>query len=290
MPFLILFIVFCFFIVLGIKIFIIFFSIILVAVMIIVPAYMVFLEINRTKKQIELSAQEKKISPVESQPVVLEKRVWTQELKNESQNKIKLIIDKHKINLQIANNKCFKTNNYGRLIDSGWQKEMDFFLKTEVRPNLSYYDRIYLDANIYNVFNYINNIISEKESVEILTPYEYEQKCADIFIMHGWSAVVTSGSGDQGADVIAEKNNKKIAIQCKMYSNTVGNSAVQEVFSAKKYYNATEAVVITTIGYTKSALDLARKTNVYLITDKNITDFILSLEVGLNGNISFHSE
>lgn len=279
MPLLILFIIFCFFIGLGIKIFIISLSVILVAVMIIVPAYMIFLEVNRTKKQIELPAQEKKILPSETTPVIVEKRIWTQELKNKSQNNIKSIIDKYKINLQIASNKCFKVNNYGRVIDSGWQEEMEFFLKTEVRPLLSYYDRIYLDANIYNVFDYINTIVSEEKNVEILTPYEYEQKCADIFIMHGWNAIVTSGSGDQGADVIAEKNNKKIAIQCKMYSNKVGNSAVQEVFSAKKYYNATEAAVITTIGYTKSALDLARKTNVYLITDKNITDFILSFEV-----------
>ena len=72
----------------------------------------------------------------------------------------------------------------------------------------------------------------------------------------------TSRTGDQGADVIAEKNGKKIIVQCKLYSKPVGNKAVQEVFAAKQFYNGDLGIVITNNDYTKSARQLANSTNI----------------------------
>ena len=45
----------------------------------------------------------------------------------------------------------------------------------------------------------------------------------------GYSITVTKGSGDQGNDVIAEKDGRKYGIQVKCYSSAVSNKALEEV-------------------------------------------------------------
>jgi len=100
---------------------------------------------------------------------------------------------------------------------------------------------------------------------ETADPYEYETKIATKLRSLGWSARTTSGSGDQGADVIAEMKEVVFVIQCKLYSGPVGNKAVQEVLAAKGYYDANVAAVVTNQLYTKSAKKLAHKVGVLLL-------------------------
>jgi len=50
---------------------------------------------------------------------------------------------------------------------------------------------------------------------------------------HGWSADTTTLTGDQGVDVRAYKGRFRLVVQCKLYSNAVGNAAVQPLASAK---------------------------------------------------------
>lgn len=86
--------------------------------------------------------------------------------------------------------------------------------------------------------------------------------------------MLTPKTGDQGADLIVEKGNNKIAIQAKFYSSTVGNSAVQEVVGAIKYYDANKGIVITNSTYTSSAIDLAKVNNIQLIDGNGILAII----------------
>lgn len=75
---------------------------------------------------------------------------------------------------------------------------------------------------------------------------------------------VTSASGDFGVDVIAEKDNIRYAFQCKLYSDKVGNSAVQEVHAGKEHYSCNTAIVITNNYFTDSAIYQAKETGVVL--------------------------
>lgn len=88
--------------------------------------------------------------------------------------------------------------------------------------------------------------------------------------MYGWNAEVTSGSGDQGVDVIAEKNNKKIGLQCKLYSKAIGNKAVQEAHAGKSYHGLDAVGVMSNAEFTSSARDLALATNVILCSNHDI--------------------
>ena len=86
----------------------------------------------------------------------------------------------------------------------------------------------------------------------------------------GWTAEVTQGSGDQGVDVIASIEELSVAIQCKRYSGSVGNKAVQEIMAGMIHYGLDHSVIISTGKYTKSAIDLAKTGNVHLLTHNDI--------------------
>lgn len=90
-----------------------------------------------------------------------------------------------------------------------------------------------------------------------LTDRQFEFYWGDFFTFKGYKTQMTPQSGDQGADVIVEKDGIRTAIQAKKYSGSVGNSAIQEVVASKAYYNCQQAMVITTGYFTPAAKELA---------------------------------
>lgn len=108
--------------------------------------------------------------------------------------------------------------------------------------------------------------------------WQFENYTANLFKSLGYKNVkVTSGSGDFGIDVLAENNHIKYAIQCKLYSNPVGNKAVQEAYSGKAYYKSDKAVVITNSTFTKAAIELADSLDVILIDRTELLKLIKQL-------------
>ena len=59
-------------------------------------------------------------------------------------------------------------------------------------------------------------------------------------------------------------------VQAKRHKKNIGNSAIQEVFTAKYYYNATDALVATTSDFTNSAKRLAEKLEIELWNLENL--------------------
>lgn len=94
---------------------------------------------------------------------------------------------------------------------------------------------------------------------------EFEQYIALVLRDNGFKKVqVTKGSGDQGADVLAERNGVSYAIQCKNYEGAVGNFAVQEAYAAAQFYRCDKAAVICPGEFTRGAKELAEATGVTL--------------------------
>ena len=94
---------------------------------------------------------------------------------------------------------------------------------------------------------------------------EFEAYVAEVLRDNGFKKVqVTKGSGDQGADVLAERNGISYAIQCKNYEGSVGNYAVQEAYAAAQFYRCDKAAVICPGEFTRGAKELAEATGVTL--------------------------
>ncbi|WP_374992129.1 restriction endonuclease [Paenibacillus sp. LHD-38] len=60
------------------------------------------------------------------------------------------------------------------------------------------------------------------------------------------------------------KNKIMTGVQCKRYSNSVGVSAVQEVYTGASFYNCNEALLITSSSFTAPAKKMAQKLGVIL--------------------------
>ena len=105
--------------------------------------------------------------------------------------------------------------------------------------------------------------------------HEFEFFCASLLRKNGYENVsVTSGSGDQGVDIIAYKDDIKYGIQCKCYHSDIGNKAVQEVYAGKNFYNCDVGVVMTNRYFTKSAIELAKKNRIHLWDRKKLIELI----------------
>lgn len=100
----------------------------------------------------------------------------------------------------------------------------------------------------------------------LLSGLEFEKTFAKILQLLGYHNIeVTSSSGDFGIDVLAKDNNDILyGFQCKLYSNTVGNDAIQQAYSGKKHYNCDIAIVVTNNTFTEQAIQQARETQVIL--------------------------
>ena len=102
------------------------------------------------------------------------------------------------------------------------------------------------------------------------TGLDYEKVITNKLKELGFNAKTTKASGDQGADVLADKGGVSFAIQCKLYSKPVGNKAVQEANAARDFYKKDYAVVVSNAGYTKSARTAANACDVILINDTQL--------------------
>ena len=191
---------------------------------------------------------------------------------------IRAAVEKHQAPLKRNLKKAIKINDYGALITDERHSVVDEFLASvSIVPSA---------MPLVLVVIYVESLL---EAEDELTKEEvgfnpnalpsgghtFEEWVADSLKLFGWEARVTQGSGDQGVDVIASKEGKTVAIQCKLYSQPVGNKAVQEAFSGSTYYGADYAAVITNAGFTSSAKDLAISTKVILLSPEDIPTFHL---------------
>jgi hypothetical protein len=118
------------------------------------------------------------------------------------------------------------------------------------------------------------------DDVDLMSSNEFETFVASLFQKMGYSTTVTKQSGDQGIDVIAEKNGKKIGVQVKNYSGPVSNSAVQEVAAGIKHYGCDKGLVVTNSVFTNSAIELAASNEVALYDRNKLEELINRYFIG----------
>lgn len=101
---------------------------------------------------------------------------------------------------------------------------------------------------------------------------DFESFLEKLFRKLGYSVIKTPLTGDQGADLVLEKNGERIIVQAKRYSGVVSNTAVQEAVAAINHYKCDRAIVVTTSSFTESALKLAYSNKVELWDGKKLKE------------------
>lgn len=102
------------------------------------------------------------------------------------------------------------------------------------------------------------------DTIDQMSGEEFEKYIGNYFKNLGYKVIVTQLSGDFGVDIIIENEFVKIGVQAKRYTNTVGNSAIQEIVAGMKHYNLDKGMVITNNYFSRSAIELAKDNNIIL--------------------------
>lgn len=120
------------------------------------------------------------------------------------------------------------------------------------------------------------SIKKEPQKFSTLSGTDFEKLLYRLFEAMGYSTEHIGHSGDQGGDLIANRNGERILIQAKAYRDwSTGNDAVQQVAGAIKYYNCNRAIVITTSHFTPEAIALAKANNIELISKERLQELLL---------------
>ena len=111
-----------------------------------------------------------------------------------------------------------------------------------------------------------------------LEGHEFEFYCAELLKKKGFIDVeVTKGSGDYGADILAEKDGVTYAIQCKCYTAPIGVKAIQEAYAGRDYYDRMVGAVLTNQYFTTPAVEAAKKLKI-LLWDRGYLESMLEEE------------
>lgn len=101
-----------------------------------------------------------------------------------------------------------------------------------------------------------------------MTPKEFESEICQYYREQGYTAEVTSYSGDYGVDVFAKKKLEKLAIQVKMYGNStrkVNRQTVMELYGAAAYFDCSKAIIATDGKFLPDAVEVAHKLGVEIL-------------------------
>jgi len=94
-------------------------------------------------------------------------------------------------------------------------------------------------------------------AIDAMTGTEFEDYVAARLRRAGWQVTFTSVSGDYGVDLIAERDDKSLAVQCKRHGRPVGVAAVQQVVSGARHHGCAKSIVISNQEFTRAAKQLA---------------------------------
>ena len=173
----------------------------------------------------------------------------------------------------------------------------DIYIKTIIEGFKQFLSRHELKCDFDKLERYLNDEITSDEASKFnkklsrnadkkitvkdianLNGFEFEKLLGKIYKNAWYKVRVTKKSWDQWADLIIEKDWISTAIQAKRYTGSVGNSAIQAIVAAMKFYDCDKAMVITTANFTKSAIELAQRNWVELVEEKwlnNLLDSVL---------------
>jgi restriction system protein len=121
------------------------------------------------------------------------------------------------------------------------------------------------------------------ENLKSMTPKEFEYTTAEILRRLGYNDVKVIGrSGDLGVDILAYKDGKKVAVQCKKYISKKVTSPEIQLFIGMMVteYKADKGLYVTTSYYTKDAYHLAmkHKDKLEIWTGKTLAEILLRLQ------------
>lgn len=147
-----------------------------------------------------------------------------------------------------------------------------FFTKENIQAIIFF--MLFLIALLFILKIVISRYYWSLKRIDKMKGNDFEDFIMKVYKLLGYKVEKTKTSGDQGIDLIVKKHFKRIGVQLNRYSQSVGNSAVQEAVAGKKFYKLDKVVVLTNSRFTKSAIELAKVNKVELLDRYNLNDML----------------
>ncbi len=120
--------------------------------------------------------------------------------------------------------------------------------------------------------------------IDRLNPNLFEATIGALYNKQGFEVYLTPYSNDKGVDVVVLKNGENYLIQVKQTKSLVGNEAIQEICTAKKYYEDKfkeqfKLLTITNNDYSSSATILAKSNDITLLNRGHLENLIANNDI-----------
>ncbi len=130
--------------------------------------------------------------------------------------------------------------------------------------------------------------LDQRPNLMELSPSEFENLITNLFEKMGLETRLTQASRDGGVDCVAWDNRPilggKVVIQAKRYKNTVGVSAVRDLFGTMQNEGASKGILVTTSGYGKASFEFADGKPIELLSGSNLL-YLLAENAGVEARI-----
>lgn len=193
--------------------------------------------------------------------------------------KLDIAVGRHKATLYSKLKRAVRRDDYGSIIsDHRRSVLLEFFRSQKIAQETEGASEV---AIVSRLLAHCEEVMSEYEAglssqedhglKQLTRPGQgFEIWVEEALSRIGWAVKRTAASGDQGVDLIAEFRGLRAAVQCKDYSGSVGNRAVQEVIAGMRHYGLDRAVVVSTGTYTKGARELAFTNGTLLLAPQDL--------------------
>ena len=111
---------------------------------------------------------------------------------------------------------------------------------------------------------------SQEDWWKSLSPYDFEKETGNWFLNKGYKVNVTQANIDGGVDIIVSKDGIKSYVQCKHYKDLVPVNVVRELKGVMSIGNISSGFLVCINGCTTGAQDFAKKSNIVIITIKDL--------------------
>jgi restriction system protein len=116
--------------------------------------------------------------------------------------------------------------------------------------------------------------LDQRTNLMDLTPSEFEALITNLFQKMGLETRLTRASRDGGVDCVAYDPRPifggKVVIQAKLYKDTVGVSAVRDLFGTVMNEGASKGILVTTSGFGKASFEFAEGKPLELLSGSNL--------------------
>ena len=130
--------------------------------------------------------------------------------------------------------------------------------------------------------------LDQRPNLMDLSAGEFESLITNLFQRMGLETKLTQASRDGGVDCVAFDSRPifggKVVIQAKRYKNTVGVSAVRDLYGTMMNEGASKGILVTTSGYGKASFDFANGKPIELLDGGNLL-YLLLEHAGVDARI-----